>query len=74
MAKKITPIQRLVEFAMGATEEELDGALQTLKAIRDSRFPSKKAQVRKPRADKGSRRAQTPPPAPEAAAAAASGE
>lgn len=69
MARRQTPIQKLVTFAMGVTEDELNGALETLRAIKDSRFPSKKAQARKPRADKGSKR--TPPPATEAAAAAA---
>lgn len=66
MAKKITPIQRLVEFAMGVTEDELSGAIETLKAIKDNRFPSKPA--RKARADKGSRR--TPAPSTPAAPAA----
>lgn len=71
MPKRQTPIQKLVTFAMGVTEEELNGALDTIKAIKDSRFPKTVKAARKPRADKGAKR--TPPPAP-ATDSSASGE
>lgn len=50
MARKQTPIQKLVAFAMGVTEDELNGAMDTLKAIKESRFPKQRQQAtRKPR-------------------------
>lgn len=47
MAKRQTPIQKLVTFAMGVTEDELNSAMDTLKAIKDSRFPKGERKPRK---------------------------
>lgn len=63
MAKKITMQQRLVAFGLEAVSLELNAAIETLQAIRNSRFPKQAKTARKPRADKGSRRTQPPPPA-----------
>lgn len=70
MARKQTPIQKLVIFAMAVTEDELNGALDTIKAIKDSRFPKTVKAARKPRVDKGSTRpTRTPTSTPTASSA-----
>lgn len=73
MAKRISDTQRIVNFGLTADETALNQAIESLTAIRANRYPKDKRATRKPRADKGSRRTQTPP-ASEAAAAVASGE
>ena len=60
MAKRQTPIQKLVAFAMSVTEDELNGAMDTLKAIKDSRFPKGTTKPRKARSDTGKSRTPTP--------------
>lgn len=41
MPKRQTVLQRLVAFAMGATEGELNSAVEMLATIRGERFPRK---------------------------------
>lgn len=56
MAKKISEIQRLIAFAMAAEEPALDAAIETLSALRTSRFPKGASKPRKARSDKGKAR------------------
>ena len=56
MAKRITMMQRLVAFAMEASADELNSALETMLAIKSNRFPTTKSAPRKPRKDKGQSR------------------
>ncbi len=56
MARKQTFSERLIEFGLSATSEELDFAINTLRSFRVNRFPVKKTVPRKPRSDKGARR------------------
>lgn len=51
MAKKISDIERLVGFAMSASEDTLNSAIQSLVAIRNNLFPAEK-KSRKPRKSK----------------------
>lgn len=60
MAKRVTMQQRLVAFGLEAVGLELDAAIETLQAIRNSRFPKQAKVARKPRADKGTRRTPAP--------------
>src|SRR5262249_43582305 len=46
--KRISDTERLIDFAMSATEDALNGAIQSLTAIRNNRFPVVK-QSRKPK-------------------------
>jgi hypothetical protein len=39
MPKRITDGQRIVTYAMNATEEQLQQAIETLRAIQASKFP-----------------------------------
>jgi hypothetical protein len=66
MAKKISEIQRLITFAMAADEPSLNAAIETLLAIRASKFPQDARKPRKARSDKGkTRNAQTELPGTE---------
>jgi hypothetical protein len=51
MAKRITDTERLITFAMNASEDTLSSTIQTLAAIRNNRFPTEK-KSRKPRKPK----------------------
>jgi hypothetical protein len=57
MAKKISEIQRLVTFAMAADESTLSTAIESLIAIRASRFPGN---ARKPRKSKSNKQEELP--------------
>lgn len=70
MAKRMTDIQRLINFAMSADEESLNSAIQSLTAIRDNRYPKTTKQTRKPRADAGKPRTRGQTPTPTALSAA----
>lgn len=48
MPKKITDRQRIITYAMNATEQELQDAIETFKAIQSSRFPKKQVRTKKP--------------------------
>lgn len=75
MARRQTPIQKLVTFALSVTEEELNGAMETLKAIKDSRFPKQQQRQpsqRKPRKPRATRTPTDTPPASDAAAQSSS--
>lgn len=67
MARRQTPIQKLVTFALSVTEEELNGALDTIKAIKDSRFPKTAKTARAKRSDAGKSRRTPAPSTPPAA-------
>lgn len=58
MAKKKSDTQKLIAFGMAATADQLNAAIESLQAIRDSRFATT---ARKPRADKGTKREPTAP-------------
>lgn len=62
MAKRISDIQRIINFAMGADEPTLNAAVETLVAIRANRYPKEaRTKTRKPRSDKGkSRQSELP--------------
>lgn len=52
--KRQTETQRLIAFGMTATEDTLNAAIESLQAVRDSRFPKTATRApRKPRSDKG---------------------
>lgn len=48
MAKRISETERLIGFGLNASEDILNGAIQSLTAIRNNRFPVEK-KTRKPR-------------------------
>jgi len=61
MAKRISDIQRIINFGLDASAEGLQSAIEALQVIKANRYPKVAKMTRRPRADKGSRR--TPPPA-----------
>lgn len=60
--KRISDIQRLINFGYNAEEAELNQAIESLTALRSNRFPkqAKAAAVRKPRKPR-TPAASTPP-------------
>lgn len=69
MARKISDMQRIINFGLDASAEGLQSAIEALQTIRANRYPKQTKTARKPRSDKGSRRVETPPAAESAAAA-----
>lgn len=72
MSKRLTDIQKMINFAMAADEASLNQAIEGLIAIRSNRYPKERKQGRKTRSDKGGNRpprtpsqtvTQTAPPA-----------
>ncbi len=56
MAKRISDIQRIISFAMAADEPTLGAAIESMQAIRASKFPKAAGKPRKSRKDKGTTR------------------
>lgn len=54
--KKQSDTHRLIAFGMEASEDALIAAIESLQAVRDSRFPTTARTPRKPRKDKGTTR------------------
>ncbi len=54
MSKRISETERLIGYGLGATEDALNSAIQSLIAIRNNRFPVEKKtrKTRKPREPK----------------------
>lgn len=69
MAKRISDMQRLINFAMGADESGLNSAIESLTAIRANRYPKDSCKPRKARSDSGKSRTRTPTSTPTANAA-----
>lgn len=61
MARKRTPLQRLIEHASTADESEVNTLIEALQAVKAARFAAKKA-TRKPRSDAGKSRTPTSTP------------
>lgn len=59
--KKQSQTHQLITFGMAASEDALSAAIESLQAVKESRFPSAATKTtRKPRSDKGKPRdAQT---------------
>jgi hypothetical protein len=58
MSKRVSDIQRIINFAMGADEGALNTAIESLSAIWANRYPKAKgtSKPRKSRSDKGKSR------------------
>ena len=57
MAKRVSEQTRIINQAFAAeSREEIDSIIETLKGVRDNRFPVKKVAPRKERKDKGTAR------------------
>lgn len=76
MARKISDMQRIINFGLDASAESLSSAIEALQVIRSNRFPKQTKTARAKRSDAGkSRPTRTPtstPPAPDAAALSSS--
>ena len=60
MAKRISDMQRIINFGLDASAEGLQSAIEALQVIKANRYPKAVKVARKQRVDKGARR--TPPP------------
>lgn len=56
MAKRITDMQRIISFGMGADESALVSAIDALTVIKGNRYPKDARKARKPRSDAGTKR------------------
>lgn len=65
MAKRISDMQRIINYGLDASAEGLQSAIEALQVIKANRYPKVAKVPRKPRSDAGKSRrtAQSPPPA-----------
>lgn len=69
MARKISDMQRIINFGLDASAESLQSAIEALQTIRANRYPKQTKTARKQRADAGKSRTRSPtstPPVPAA--------
>lgn len=59
MGRKVTNMQRIINFGLGASNEALDSAIEALQVIKANRYPKVVKTVRAKRSDAGKSRIRT---------------